>query len=107
MNLPSSVFGRWLHFHEEDYEDIEVYRPSSEDFPRSRGRRGFEIQPNGDFIHLDIGRGDAGTETTGQWELVAENRLRVTLENGNSYLLNLQEISSDELHIIQEYGDRD
>ena len=44
------IYKHWIHSHEEDTEDKKVYRPSTFEFPPSRGRDGFEIKENGEFI---------------------------------------------------------
>jgi hypothetical protein len=61
--------GRWLHSHEEDQGDTRVYRPSSYQFPRSRGRSGFELRPDGSMIDLGIAPGDGTAKTQGRWSL--------------------------------------
>ena len=44
------LLGRWMHAHEEDPQDTsgrEVYRPHDWSFGPSRGRRGFDLLPDG------------------------------------------------------------
>ncbi len=43
-DLPPELFQHWMHSHEEDSGDVQVYRPADYDFPPARGRRGFELQ---------------------------------------------------------------
>lgn len=75
---PNDIFGRWMHSFEEDEGDLTVYRPASYDFPRARGRAGIEIHPDGTFVELAIGRGDANEAVPGRWQMVGPDRLRTT-----------------------------
>ena len=43
----SLINSSWLHSHEEDYDNIKVYRPDNFDFPPSKGRTGFQFGENG------------------------------------------------------------
>lgn len=96
MTLPSSVFDRWVHSHEEDTEHATVYRPDGYPFPPSRGRSGFEIEPDGTFVELSIAPGDGSAEVPGQWSAPDDHHVRVRLENGRSYTLEIVEIESDD-----------
>jgi hypothetical protein len=60
---------RWIHSHEEDSDTEMVFRPASFAFPRSRGRAGFELKPNGAFINIGIAPTDGPQESTGTWTL--------------------------------------
>lgn len=60
--------GRWTHSFEEDHDGITVYRRDDFAFPPARGRRGVEFRPDGTFVQLSIGRGDAPEPgATGRW----------------------------------------
>jgi hypothetical protein len=60
---------RWLHSHEEDAGGARVYRPSSYKFPRSRGRGGLELRPDGTVVQVDVGAVDAPVNRPGTWSL--------------------------------------
>ena len=60
---------RWVHSHEEDTEEEMVFRPAAYEFPPSRGRRSFELKPNGALLEGRIGPTDRPVETQGTWEL--------------------------------------
>lgn len=97
-----------MHSHEEDTDDIQIYRPSTHKFPLSRGRRGFEIKRNGQFIHHGIGPDDRIRKVNGNWtneepdiikvdfgvgqEGIKPYKLKITSFNGN--VLKVQKISS-------------
>jgi hypothetical protein len=60
---------RWVHSHEEDTEEEMVFRPAAYEFPPSRGRRSFELKPDGALAEGRIGPTDRPVETQGTWEL--------------------------------------
>lgn len=60
---------RWIHSYEEDTNDSQMYRPSTYNFPLSRGRIGFEIEKNGIFIQYGIGPDDTRKKVEGNWTI--------------------------------------
>src|SRR5712672_3089915 len=67
---PDFLYGRWMHSHEEDTADKMVYRPASFNFPRSRGRAGFDLRPDRSLVEVGIGPSDKIEERPGTWEFV-------------------------------------
>jgi hypothetical protein len=67
-----ALLGPWLHAHEEDTGAEQVFRRPSHPFPRSRGRSGFELLPDGALVERGPGPTDAPTEGRGTWELQAD-----------------------------------
>jgi hypothetical protein len=53
--------GRWVHAHEEDEGDLQVYRPAGYDLPPARGRGGLEFRPDGEVVVLGPGPADRPT----------------------------------------------
>jgi len=45
----------WVHSHEEDSDEEMVFRPAAYEFPPSRGRRSFELKPDGIPPYGDAG----------------------------------------------------
>ena len=91
MTIDRSALERaWVHSHEEDTADEQVFRPADFAFPPSRGRRGFELRPDGSYAETVPGPTDRPEEAAGRWELEddtlvlsrsdgpASERLRVT-----------------------------
>jgi hypothetical protein len=66
---------RWVHSHEEDTDKEMVFRPSAFEFPPSRGRRSFELKPDGDLVEGRIGPTDRPLESQGTWELEDDDSL--------------------------------
>lgn len=66
---------RWVHAHEEDKENEMVFRPATFEFPPSRGRRSFDLRPDGSLTEGRIGPTDHPLEAQGTWELEDDDRL--------------------------------
>jgi hypothetical protein len=95
-NLPSAIFQHWIHSREEDTEKVKVYRPSDYQFPPSRGRDGFEIKEDGEFIRYGIGATDRPQEITGTWKAEEDDKIRVSWENQNQESYTMQVVSCEE-----------
>ena len=70
--LPPEIYEkRWMHSREKDTTDIQVYHPSTFNFPLSRVvRMGFEIEKNGTFTHYGIlGPDDRQKKVEGNWTI--------------------------------------
>ena len=91
--------GRWMHSFEEDHEDVAVYRPSSHEFPRARGRDGVEFAPDGSFTEWAVGRGDARTPVPGRWRASGADQLEVHTERGGDQVLEIMYLGTDRLEI--------
>ena len=96
--LPSEIFRRWGHSFEEDEGDLKVYRPADYDFPRARGRPGFEFRPDGSFVDWAIGPADALQPAEVRWRAEAANRVRVE-ETPASRVFEIVEIGPDVLKL--------
>lgn len=73
QQLPPEIYEKhWIHSREEDAEGVQVYRPSTFDFPLSRGRRGFEIEKNGAFLEYGIAPDDRSNKVEGKWTIAEE-----------------------------------
>jgi len=75
--LPSELFRRWVHSHEEDSGAVRVYRTAGYPFPPARGRRGFELAPDGTYTEHGPGPTDKPISSTGRWEPAGEGRVRI------------------------------
>jgi len=94
--LPPGIFRHWTHSHEEETEDVRVYRPSDYAFPPARGRTGFEIMENGEFIQYDIGPDDRTRKVVGSWKAEGANRVKVYFKEPERKSYTLDIISCDE-----------
>jgi Pregnancy-associated plasma protein-A len=94
--LLPQIFKHWVHSYEEDTEGVKVYRPSDYKFPPSRGRKGFEIKENGEFIEYTIAPSDGLHKEVGHWQAEEPTKAKVYLENRNKESLTLNILYCDE-----------
>jgi hypothetical protein len=78
----SALFKHWIHSFEEDTASARVYRPKGYAFPRARGREGFELKENGEYVRYDIGRGDGSVGVKGTWKQVGPRLIEVSTGEG-------------------------
>lgn len=94
----------WQHSHEDDRGDTMAFRPKHYDFPRSRGREGFEFRENGVFIKYAIAPTDGIAKIYGSWQRIDDTNTFFIQLNDNSefdYPLPVEY----KLHIL-EYDDK-
>ena len=88
--------GRWVHAHEEDSEDELVFRPASHPLPPSRGRRSFDLRPDGSFSERSPGPADAPEESSGHWSLEGD-RLTLNPDDGTGEAWEVANVDPDRL----------
>ena len=96
------IYKHWNHSYEEDTVDKKVYRLSTFEFPPSRGRDGFEIKENGEFILYIMGPTDRPEKFFGNFT-IDSNKLNIELTSKiqKSYIMTI--LSCDEnLLVIQK-----
>ncbi len=94
--LPPGIFKLWIHSHEEDTAEAKVYRPSHYPLPPARGREGFEIKENGEFVQYGIGPDDRPQIVAGRWKAEGANRIGVSLKDRGRKSYTLDIVSCDE-----------
>jgi hypothetical protein len=77
-----ALLQRWIHSHEEDTSGEMVFRPASHAFPPSRGRKSFQLNPQGQLVNFGIGPDDRPVQGQGRWQLDTSNKL--TLQTGTA-----------------------
>ncbi|PRY16434.1 hypothetical protein CLV24_101280 [Pontibacter ummariensis] len=83
--LQAELVGKtWLHSYEEDEDSVLVYRPNTFDFPPSRGRTGFSLDPNGVIRRYEIAPTDGLEEQFGQWKQLDDDRFQVQMNPGSN-----------------------
>jgi hypothetical protein len=90
------IFKHWVHSREEDKEGTKVYRPSDYDFPPARGRKGFEIKEDGEFIKYEIAPDDRLKPVVGHWKEMGEDKIRVEFEGAEQESFTLDIVSVDD-----------
>ena len=75
------LLNHWIHSYEEDNAGIMFFRPSSYNFPLSRGREGLEFLPGGEFHHHMIGTNDQIIVYQGNWLIRGKNIISISYDN--------------------------
>lgn len=96
-DLPKEIFKYWIHSYEEDTKEAKVFRPSHYKFPPARGRFGFEMKKDGEFIQYGIGPTDRPSKVSGHWKAEGKDTIIVYLENKDvpSYTINIISCTED------------
>jgi hypothetical protein len=103
--LPAEIYEkRWIHSREEDTNEIQVYRPSTFNFPLSRGRIAFEIEKSGIFIQYGIGPDDTKKKVEGNWTIEEPNTIKINFADKaiKSYSMKILSYDNNTL-LIKKY----
>ena len=102
-SIPDVLHQHWVHSHEEDTETEMVFRPATYNFPRSRGRRSFELRPDGSLIETGIGPTDRPQENQGTWKLEAADHLILCIQSPSKpdRVMKIASVHKDKL-VIQK-----
>jgi len=103
--IPAEILCQhWVHSHEEDTETEMVFRPASHPFPRSRGRRSFELRAGGDLVEGGPGPTDRREESAGTWQLTEEGALAFyrPSESTPHRVLRIASIAKDRLVVKKQ-----
>jgi hypothetical protein len=74
--LSKSLFRKWLHSYEEDYEDVQVFRPNDFGFPPSRmPRDGYRFGKDGQVTRYIPGPTDALDAVEGRFRQSGDSML--------------------------------
>jgi len=90
----------WLHSHEEDSDDEMVFRPASFDFPPSRGRTGFQLNPDGSMVQTGIAPDDRREQTPGTWKMQDDTKLALYTTSPTQPARVLNIVSADKERLI-------
>ncbi|MGH3937653.1 MAG: hypothetical protein ACRDTG_03315 [Pseudonocardiaceae bacterium] len=94
--VEQTLFRRWVHSFEEDTEGVNVYRPFGFEFPPARGRDGFEIKRDGEFIRYDIGPADGLVEVPGRWKAKGPDKIVIHFDDPNIEPDTLRIVSNED-----------
>lgn len=94
--LPASFFKTWKHSFEEDGPDWLAYRPGDFNFPPARGREGFEIKENGEFILHGIAPSDGTIMVKGTWKLSEDKIIHAAFNSEDQEPMSFRIISIEE-----------
>jgi hypothetical protein len=102
MTLPIVLFQKWIHSHEDDRDDIRVYRPVDYDFPPARGRDGLAFRSDGVYVRSPIAPTDGNLEVIGTWRLISSGQpptIELQLPNQAANTVILVSCSADRLEL--------
>ena len=97
--LPDLLHRHWIHSHEEDTATEMVFRPATFNFPRSRGRKGFELKPDGTLVDVGIGPTDRPAQTPGTWR-IEEDKVACYREAESTPIRVMQIVSVDANRLV-------
>jgi hypothetical protein len=103
----ASLEGEWIHHHEQDSGEHQVFVRAGTPLPRSRGRRQLELRAGGALEASVPGRGDAPERLRGSWSLEPSDRLRfvwATPEAGEERF-QIEAVDSDRLVWVRIPGE--
>jgi len=94
-----ALYQHWVHSHEEDTNTEIVFRPATYNFPRSRGRRSFELKPNGSLVEGGMAPDDRRQETQGTWALQDGDKLVLYTQSASqpSRVMHIASVDQDRL----------
>src|SRR4051812_8827250 len=107
VGLPAAAFHHWIHSQEEDAAGVDVYRPEGFTFPPSRGRTGFQLNPDGGFMEDEIEPGDGGVQVSGRWTLRGPGQVAVSFPGTSrpGYLLQVMAVDDSVLRCRRDSVD--
>jgi hypothetical protein len=100
LPTPTALEQHWVHSHEEDTDTENVYRPSTYNFPPSRGRKSFVLNPDGTLIRHGIGPTDKVEKTGGTWKLIDDTTLAFFEKPSAKPMLTMRISSVDKERLV-------
>ena len=96
---PTALEQNWVHSHEEDSPDQAVYRPETFAFLPSRGRGGFDLNPDGTMTQFGPGPTDRTVTRPGRWEVGEDGQLALYPDDSDtpSRVMRITSLSPDKL----------
>jgi hypothetical protein len=95
-----SLIGQWIHSHEEDKEGEQIYRRKGYNFPRARGRAGFELCDDHVWVDHPIAAADGNDRLEGHWDITSSGELELRQSHKDSPGRVLQVVSVEPDRIV-------
>jgi hypothetical protein len=104
MDSPESIISKaWIHSHEEDSGDEMVFRPAAYPYPRSRGRTGYDLHPDGALGLTGPSPEDKQQSAAGRWEMPKHDELLLTIPGEDKRKFTITSLSDDKL-VLKKAG---
>lgn len=99
----SALTRTWVHSHEEDSAQQQVYRPDTYKFPPSRGRSGFDLHADGTMSEHGPDASDRTSSRRGRWEILPDQRVAMFAAGAfaPTRVLNIAAITRDRLVVAK------
>lgn len=94
-----TLAGCWWHSHEEDEDNLQVFRPEGHEFPVSLGRWGFQLGDDHTATIFDIAAGEGIEEVEGSWWTPDGERFHVELADPSrdDVMLRVHAVEDDKI----------
>lgn len=100
ININNLLGRQWVHSHEENSGNKQVFRPSSYELPPSRGRFSFELRPDGSMVRHGWGATDRSQRAVGTWKLEGDKLfLSTATDRETPRGLKILSVSADRLEV--------
>ncbi|MFK8101094.1 MAG: hypothetical protein AB8G15_01165 [Saprospiraceae bacterium] len=93
VTTEKALFQHWVHSYEDETGVGKVYRPSGYDFPRSRGRHGFQLKANGDCKEYAIAPTDGTLLRAAKWRYEGQDIIEIKYPEDKANPLRYQILS--------------
>lgn len=102
MTIDRSALERaWVHSHEEDTADEQVFRLADFAFPPSRGRRGLDLRPDGSYAETAPGPTDRPESSLGTWDLDGDTLVLSPSDAAGSERLRVTAVDAERLVVAR------
>jgi len=96
-NAPQALSQHWVHSHEEDTDTQQVFRPATWKFPLSRGRRSFDLRPDGIVLEQGPGPADRTQSASGRWRYAGKELMLESPRGAGKRCYHVESIAADKL----------
>jgi hypothetical protein len=99
---PHALNQTWVHSHEEDRPGETVFRPASYAFPPSRGRKSFQLAPDGQLRGAGPGPDDRTVPSQGTWSMSGPGVLTMKSADGGTTEMKIISVDKDKLVVKRQ-----
>jgi len=93
--MKSKLTDKWIHSHEEDTEDVMVFRKENFEFPPSRGREKMEFKEDGTFVKTSIKSNCGFEEKKGKFEETSPDEIKINIKTNDISNVNSMKLILD------------